>query len=273
MRRSGNRAEAAGMTQQSLTALGLLALAVVSVGCGGVPSLETAERFQRVEAAYAAAESPDDFARVAAQYEELRESGFVSGTVLYNQGNAWMRAGEEGRAIACWRQARRARPRDPYLAANLQSALTACGSSAGVTPDHGVAGYVFFWQDWLSYREKFLLTTLLLIIAAVTGLMSQLVPQKRLLRRLTMLAGALCVVAGASVLWEWNQTENTVHGVVVVETIEARKGNSESYEAAFSRPLREGAEFTVVEQRADWLNIHIEDLGAAWVPSRTVVTF
>ena len=50
--------------------------------------------------------------------------------VLYNQGNAWMRAGATGRALAAYRQAQRYRPRDPYLAANLQNALAASGRNA-----------------------------------------------------------------------------------------------------------------------------------------------
>ena len=242
-------------------------------GCGSRPDLETAQTFQEAETSFSAAESKDEFARVAGQYDQLLANGFVSGVALYNQGNAWMRAGETGRAIAAWRQAQRYRPRDPYLSANLQSALTSCASKAPVNQEVGFGGYVFFWQNWLSYPEKFLLATLSLIASCVVGLLGPLLVQRRAVRRLTLVFGALFAVAAISATWDWQRYEQTTQGVIAQDSIEARKGNSESYEAAFTMPLPEGSEFVVLEERADWLRIRITDLGTAWIPTRAAVTY
>jgi drug/metabolite transporter superfamily protein YnfA len=248
-------------------------LIVNSIGCDSHPELETAQRFQEAESAFSLAGSEDEFSRVAGQYNELLAEGFISGVVLYNQGNAWMRAGKTGRAIASWRQAQRYRPRDPYLRANLQSAITACDSQASVIPKTGIAGYVLFWQNWLSYPEKFLLSTILLVATLTAAILGTLVSQRHVGRRLALVFGFLFVVIALSAAWDWQRYDQTIYGVVIQGSVEARKGNSESYENAFTEPLMEGAEFMVLEERAGWLNIHITNLGTAWISARAAVTY
>ena len=80
-------------------------------------------------------------------------------------------------------------------------------------------------------------------------------------------------MAAVSAAWDWQRYEQTIYGVVVLDAVEARKGNSESYEAAFTEPLSEGSEFVVFEERADWLHIHIPGLDTAWIQSRAAVTW
>ena len=255
--------------------IGLFALLTIlnTAGCSSRPDLGIAQKFQDAEKAFSTAASQEEFAQVAVQYEQLRAQDFVSGVAFYNQGNAWMRAGETGRAIAAWRQSQRYRPRDPYLRANLQSALTACQSKAPVIPDIGVAGYVLFWQNWLSYPEKFRLATLLLIAVCAVGLSGPLVIQTHIVRRLVLMFGLLFAVAAVSATWDWHRYQHTTQGVVVQGDVEARKGNSESYETAFTKPLHQGSEFVLLEERADWSHIRIPDLGTAWILSRAAVTY
>src|SRR5262245_10878323 len=60
------------------------------------------------------------FAEAAAAYEQLIHSGHRSAALFYNLGNAWFKAGQQGRAIAAYRQAEKWNPRDPNLNFNLQ---------------------------------------------------------------------------------------------------------------------------------------------------------
>ena len=55
--------------------------------------------------------------------------------------------------------------------------------------------------------------------------------------------------------------------------VAARKGNGKMYEPAFDRPLKEGAEFVVVESRGDWINVRFSGVGEGWVPREDVVTY
>ena len=46
----------------------------------------------------------------------------------------------------------------------------------------------------------------------------------------------------------------------------ARKGNSDTYQPAFTQPLTEGTEFELVEQRGSWMLIRLASGEDAWVP-------
>jgi len=258
----------------------LLLLGSLLTGCGSAPDLELSRKFQAAQQAFQQAASVEDFARVAQQYEQISGATFASGAVLYNQGNAWMRADETGRAIAAYRQALRYRPRDPYLTANLHSALTSAGGqSIALSAGSPIAGYVFFWQHWLSYPEKFLLTTCLLAATLMTLLLSQVaggwkrVQRQILWRRLSFALAAACLLAAASTCWDWYRFDQTTYGVVVADQAVARKGNSETYEAAFNHPLSVGTEFVVLEQRKDWLHIAVGDSATGWLRRRDVQTY
>ena len=81
--------------------LGLFALS----GCARNLDPRLAQKFQAAQTAFDQAAKPQDFVKVAAMYQEMIDDGAVSGAVFYNQGNAWMRAKQPGRAIAAYRQA------------------------------------------------------------------------------------------------------------------------------------------------------------------------
>ena len=239
-------------------------------GCGVSPGVETSRRFQRAEQLFSEAASPDDFAHAAAAYQEIVDSGFASGNVYYNLGNAWLQADETGRAIAAYRQALRIMPRDPYLSANLKLALRQSGRETNA--DASVWDYVFFWQDSLSISEKAMVLTG--ILAALLGLAiaAQLRWRRQLMKRLAVAVSLLLVVASTSLARDWIGHQPQRNGVVV-EDVTGRKGNAESYEPAFNNALQNGTEFVVKGRQGDWLQIDITGAGEAWIPQRAAVTY
>lgn len=92
----------------------------------------------------------DFYRKTAALYQGIRDRGIESGPLLFNQGNAFYRAGEEARALATWRTAQRYMPSDPYLKANIEL-LTAADS----VQKKAVSEYFLFWQNKISYPMKF----------------------------------------------------------------------------------------------------------------------
>jgi hypothetical protein len=242
----------------------LVLVIALSAGCAPAVDLESIGRFQTAEEEFSASETDADFLRVASLYQEILDSGLRSGAVLYNQGNAFARAQEHGRALAAYRQSQRIRPRDPHLDANLRSCLSALGVPAS---KRSFWDHVFFWKPWLSLAESMWLATGLLAATLVSLLVLQAKPQ-----RSSVVLGILTIIAGGSVAFDWYQDERTQHGIVVAETI-ARKGNSEGYAAAFSDGLQEGLEFVVLERRGDWLRIQLPGTGEGWIPSRQAVVY
>ncbi len=244
-------------------------LAVVGLrGCASV-DLEDARRFQEAQAVFESAQSPEDYLRAAAIYDQILASGVVSGAVLYNQGNAYMRAGETGRAIAAYRQAKRYRPRDPYLEANLRGAL---GLSPSQRPERSLAELLLFWQDWISYRAKFQLLGLAALATFCAALAARLL-MRRWARVLALVFLLMTGVAAISAGYDWFRFERIQHGVVVEPEVVARKGNGTSYQPAFTEPLGEGAEFMVVERRGRWLLVRLAGNQEGWVPDTSVVTY
>lgn len=245
--------------------------AVAYVGCGRAVDLRTAAELAKAQEAFDRAARSDDFLKVASMYDALKARGMVSGAALYNQGNALMRAGQRGRAIAAYREATRYRPRDPYLKANLEYALGPGGDAEGRRP---LAGYVFFWQDWISYPAKFHMAAAAAVatfLLAAVGLFWQ----SRLFRRLAAAGLAVTLLSVLAAGYDWYRFDYQKHGVVVQPKVVARLGYAESYQAAFREPLAEGTEFTVVDRRGDWLLVRLpgDDNPEGWIQDRAAVVY
>lgn len=259
-----------------LRVVGLASILVSTLffsGCTASPDLKYLREFQEAEEAYTTAESPEEFAQVAIRYQRLIESGLQSGALFYNQGNAWMRAGQTGRAIASYRQAQRLRPRDPYLIANLQTALSAANSRSPIHPATGLAEYLFFWQNSFSYPEKFAITTTLLAAMLLLTSLRQFTSLRLFYGRVAIATAVMLALAVVSTGLDWLRFDQTKHGVIADIEVIARKGNSESYEPAFTSALTRGTEFTVLDQRSDWLHVKIEDTESAWIPLKAAVVY
>jgi tetratricopeptide (TPR) repeat protein len=250
--------------------LGLATVLLVASGCAAAPEAELVRKYQRALESFDQAAAPEDYLRSAALYQEIFDRGVISGALLYNQGNAYMRAGQRGRAIACYRQALAYRPRDPQLLANLQLAL---GPGTSLQPQRVLLDYVFFWQDWISYPGKVQLTALLAGVAFMLGILALFVPPRRVFRRAGWGVLAVTAVLTASAAYDWHRFERTERGVVVQAEVVARKGNADSYDPAFTAPLKEGTEFRVIERRGTWLQIQLPGGQSGWVPHPTVTTY
>ena len=243
-------------------------LILAGLGCGSGVDLETQRTFEEAQAAFDRATSTDDFLQVAAIYRQMLDSGIVSGAVLYNQGNAYMRAGYRGRAIAAYREAKRYRPNDPALEANLNFALVLDDR----TVRKPVVEYLLFWQDWVGYPAKFRATGMLAALALLAAV-AALYVRRRPLLILTLGLLGLAVVFGASAGYDWYRFDHTVHGVVTESEVVARKGNATSYEPAFTEPLQEGTEFTLQGRRGDWLLVRIAPGQEGWLPEMSAVLY
>ncbi|MBI5368836.1 MAG: tetratricopeptide repeat protein [Planctomycetes bacterium] len=257
----------------------MLALFCALAGCAPGPDLDASRRFQEAQEVFSRAAQPEEFLRAAAIYQELLETGLECGAVLYNQGNAYMRAGRRGLAIAAYRRALRYRPRDPYLDANLRAAL---GGGAGGSGPAGIADaaarrplveYVLFWQRWLSEPEKFSLAALAGALALALGLVALFaangVPWRRAAAGF-LLATLLVAVSAALDLYRYRWIR---HGVVTAQEVLARKGNGASYEPAFNQALPEGTEFVMGEQRGDWVLVRLAGDLEGWIPADAAVLY
>ncbi len=271
MPRHASCAKRAKTTLPSYVARPLRALVFAALlgGCAPGVDREVSRTFQNAQKTFDEAQAPDDFLRAAGLYQSILDRGVISGAVLYNQGNAYMQAGERGLAIAVYRQAERYRPRDPYLEANLHFALGADGRPGKRRP---VIEYLLFWQEWLSYPEKFRVTFATALATFALGTVA-LFWRPRLSARLAMVGVAITLLLASSAGYDWYRYEAITHGVVVQAEVIARKGDAASYEPAFTEPLSEGTEFRLVERRGEWLLARLPGGEEGWVPEADVVLY
>ncbi|MBN1394697.1 MAG: hypothetical protein JW959_06710 [Pirellulales bacterium] len=237
-------------------------------GCRGTVDTETALKVQAAQQVFDQAQSPEDYAKSAAMFQEIIDRQCPSGAALYNLGNAWMRAEQPGRAVAAYRQAARYLPRNPYLENNL---AVARGLDAP-TASRPIIETVLFWQNWLSYPEKFYFAAaaaLATFVVAAAGLFAARRPMKRITWVGIIITGVLVFSAA----YDWNRFDNTLHGVVIVPQTVARTGYAASYEPAFKNELPEGTEFEVLRRRGNWLFVRLPGGGEGWIEEKDAVTY
>ncbi|MCW8129762.1 MAG: hypothetical protein KIS92_05355 [Planctomycetota bacterium] len=252
-----------------------LSLLIAGAGMAGARGneAERLEAFRHGQELFAKAQKPEEFMQAATVFESILNGGCASGAVCFNLGNAYMRAGRPARALAAYRLAQRALPRDPFVDANLRAALGQLPDAPRLSREAWWTR-ILFWHEALSQDERLNLMAggwLLLFGVAVWRMLSFPNPGRgrAVLGRAIPVLVLLGVLLTASAYLGYRDETLTEHGVVIRETT-GRKGNGESYAPAFDKPLAEGSEFVVTERRGDWLAVRVGDSGEAWIPSRDV---
>ena len=93
----------------------------------------------------------------------------------------------------------------------------------------------------------------------------------------------LCVVIiiiticfGTSVAVDRALQSSRHYGVILSESVIARQGDGNNYPTSFKesgsetpRPLHEGTEFVIIEQRPGWFHIRLADGVDTWIPENS----
>ena len=243
---------------------GLLSIAIF--GCfstaKGADSSDRLRIFAQALETFDRAKTPDEYRQAAHLLESLLTDGFQSGVVYYNLGNAYYRAGEFGRAILHYRKAKLYRPRDPYLESNLQQALAMAHGRLAESPKAWWI-HVLFWNEWISFSTKILLVTIGLAGASVLvfiGFYFRITTTYWISSIAVLAFGAVGIDAALSS----PELLGVKRAVIVGETI-ARKGTGSDFEPSFTKPLEDGAEFTVLNETDGWTFGHFQGVGDGWV--------
>jgi tetratricopeptide (TPR) repeat protein len=234
-------------------------LAAPVVSAQTAPSSDPVEVLGRANAAYEAG----DFAAAVEGYRELLAAGHHHATLHYNLGNAYLRNGELGRAIAAYHRAATAAPRDRDVRANLAFARKNARDALAPPEPPAALRTVFAWHYALAPREAW-------AAAAALNLALWSLLALRLWRRREWLAWAaggiavlLCAVAGSLAARElWPQRI----AVVVPREVDARAGTQETDVVRFK--LHAGSEVRVSEQRYGWLRIALPAGEQGWIEAR-----
>jgi len=216
-----------------------------------------AEVFLKANAAY----EEGAYAKAAAGYQRLVGEGFDDGKVQFNLGNALLRSGELGRAIASYLRGRTARPRDEDVRANLDFARQSTKDAIEPPEPSEVLSTLFFWHFRLSHRE--LATGLLavnLIFWVVLGL-GLVWPNRELIRWAALLLLVLLLTLAMSVLA--HRFVDRPVAVIVPQEVNAHTAPEGSSVVRFK--LHAGTELRVQDQRQGWVRVSLPDGQQGWI--------
>lgn len=251
-----------------IAAIVLCLLPIIS-GCTGAANPEDAKIFVQAQELFdnAGNEETKDTKEIEAayrdsalKYQDLIDSGVSSGPIFYNQGNAWFRAGEKGRALASYRQAQRYLPGNPYLNANIVAIL-------GIESDRRLYGWVrycFFFQDWISYANKLRLLSLGACLSFLLGVVWIFRPRKWT-RRIALFVFCCTLLMCGAAVYDWYHFDHLRYGVTISSETILRKGNADHYEPVFTDKLPEATEFLVLEQRGEWIQCRLYNGQNGWM--------
>jgi len=188
------------------------------------------------------------FAEAAASYEKLIQSGQPSAAVLFNLGNAFLKSGQLGRAVAAYRKAAQITPRDPDLRANLEFARNQVQGPTVVANRGQQFLSKLTVNEWTLLASGAIWGWLLLLCAI------QLRPALRLTLRGCVIGFALAMVVLGSCLGS-ALYENSLYQTAVVVMRDAPIHNGPLEESQNAFVAHDGAELRILDHKDEWLQV------------------
>ena len=210
-------------------------------------------------------EAGEQFRLAAARFQMLVDDGVVNGRLYYNLGNAYLQAGELGRAILQYRRAERFVAGDDRLEGNLRYARSLRRDQIAPRGERALADALLSWHHTTSPQARmwFFVVAYVLVWLILIWWMFR---RPGVWRYVAGGCAILWIACGVSLAVELTSLGKNLEGVILRGEVIVRKGNGEGFAPQFEQPLHEGVEFSVPEQRGDWLSIELPDGKTGWIP-------
>ncbi|MFO1475483.1 MAG: SH3 domain-containing protein [Verrucomicrobiota bacterium] len=203
------------------------------------------------------------YVAAAAAYEQIASQGRAAPSVLFNEGNAWFKAGQPGRAIAAYRMAGRMSPRDPDVQTNLRYVRSQVqGPRLAVTRPEEWLGRLTL-NEWAGLAAAAFWAWMGLLVAG------QWRPGLVVALRWATYAWFGAFLATASCLAFDYRFLSAESAVVIRPDVEVRQGPLPEAQAAFR--LQDGAEVRVLDHKDGWAQVTVGDRRTGWVKSEELL--
>ena len=207
-----------------------------------------------------------DYDEAARAYAALVADGLGGPTVHLNRGNALLRAGRRGAAIASYLRALRVAPGDPDAAANLALARATNVDRLVGAPQRPLHARLAARTSDAAATAAFVVPWLLLWLALAA---LRLAPSgvRPALRGAALLL-AIAAASGAGLVAARDGELRRTVGVVVEESAPAREAPETALRAAFQ--VHEGTEVEVLEVLGDQVRVRLGNGLEGWVEARAL---
>ena len=210
-----------------------------------------------------------DFPQAIETYHEILLSGYESGELYYNLGNAHFKSGELGKAILYFEKARRFLPRDQDLAANLKMAQMRVADRIEVPK-------LAIWKLldkiiclWTMPTISIITLTLYLITLTLAVLYYFLPKGGWKKAAFYFMTPCLFIfLLSAAVFGVINWQEANIHqAIILLDKVEVVSAPDENAQGLFS--LHEGVKIRITQQLTPWSEIQLPDGKKGWVKTET----
>ncbi len=227
-----------------------------------LPNESVAASWSEAESAFASAlalpvgsrQATAFYTKSALLFEATAQTNDDVASAFYNAGNAWFQANRLGRAITAYRNAARIRPFDKALLDNLAAARALTLNK--VSEDRSIL------ERTPSYWLRFVTIAMSFCFWAVMLLCNRYESRSW---RLLSYASAIALTTSAVILG-MRLNSSRIEGVIITNSVEARKGPAYAYAPAFVQALHDGLEFKLIEERGAWIQIELTDGRQCWIP-------
>jgi tetratricopeptide (TPR) repeat protein len=231
-------------------------------GRTAAPALDATARLQTANARYLAGE----FEEAARAYAALAADGVAGPTLHLNRGNALLRAGQRGAAVASYLRALREAPLDADAAWNLALARGANVDRLVGVPQRPLHARVAARTPDAAAAAAFAVPWSLLWLALAARRLGPAGARPSLGAAALLLAAAAAL--GAGLLAARDAELRRTLAVVVVESAPAREAPEAALRPAFQ--VHEGTEVEVLELRGDAARVRLGNGLEGWVEARAL---
>lgn len=203
-----------------------------------------------------------NFMKSASAFEKVAENGISNGHLFYNIGNAWLKAGDIGRAVLWYERAKRIIPLDPDLRFNLDYAkglVQDKRDAAGVD----WVGIFFFWKDYLppgyvSFTAVFL-SVVFFAYASIRTLQ-----KKKIFTVAGVLVAGVLILSGATAFYDYYDANKRDVAVITAGKTSVRAGLSDVSTELFV--LHSGTIVHIDSRKNGFLKIVFSRDKMGWIP-------
>ena len=215
-----------------------------------------------------------DFEGALSSYLRVVEAGFESGEVHYNIGNAYFKTGDLARAILYYERARRLRPGDEDVLANLDLARSLTVDEIEPLPTFWV---LELWGWWVGLLPRSLLILVVAgaYVSTVGGAILLVGMRGRRSAtwggRVAVGAGAVLVLLGLNLAIRESGIGRPEEAVVLAPRVNVLSAPVED-EALTIFTVHEGTKVRVDRRADEWAEVVLEDGRVGWVLVEAIET-
>ncbi|MCH7783149.1 hypothetical protein IID62_08775 [candidate division KSB1 bacterium] len=205
------------------------------------------------------------------RYSQIVDSGFESGELYYNIGNAYYKIQETGFSVLFYERARRLMPEDDDLLNNIDLISLSLADRISPLPE------LFYVRYWNTLRKMLSMSAWkglffsVWILTAINIIILLFVKQKQAkdLVKLGVIAGGIVIIAVAAVFITASVGDKPgLDGVIMMPEISVFSSPSEIGTEVFL--IHEGTKIRIKRTLGDWIEIRLADGKVGWIPRSSI---